>query len=349
MTNLNFINNFMKLMNLNKYFYLMLIFGTLITINSTSWIGSWMGMEINLMAFIPLLMNMMKLSKNSNSSMLYYIIQVGSSSMLLMMLMMMKMTFILMNINLFMMFMQISLILKLGASPFHWWMIKIIKNMNWMNCFLLMTFQKIAPLFLLVNTNMSMIIYLSMMFSGFMGSLMGINQISLKLLMGYSSLNHLSWMFMSMMIDMNILLIYLMIYFFNNFIICIFFMFMKINYLNQIYNYNNMNFFLKFLVMMMFLSMAGIPPMFGFLPKFFVFILMIKNMFFFESLIFIMFALIVLFYYINLIMPSMLNLKLSMKLNLNYLGFNFYFILIILINFFIMFMIYFMLIFYFNY
>nr|WDY84693.1 NADH dehydrogenase subunit 2 [Gilpinia sp. 3 GYN-2022c] len=348
MTSLNFINNFMKLMNLNKYFYLMLIFGTLITINSTSWIGSWMGMEINLMAFIPLLMNSMKLSKNSNSSMLYYIIQVGSSSMLLLMMMMMKMSFILMNINLFMMFMQISLILKLGASPFHWWMIKIIKNMNWVNCFLLMTFQKIAPLFLLFNTNMSMIIYLSMMFSGFVGSFMGINQISLKLLMGYSSLNHLSWMFMTMMIDMNIMLIYLMIYFFNNFIICMFFMLMKINYLNQIYNYNNMNFFMKFLIMMMFLSMAGIPPMFGFLPKFFVFILMIKNMFFFESLIFIMFALIVLFYYVNLIMPSMLNLKLSMKLNLNYLGFNFYFILVILINFFIMFMIYFMLIFYFN-
>nr|WCS40523.1 NADH dehydrogenase subunit 2 [Gilpinia sp.] len=348
MTSLNFINNFMKLMNLNKYFYLMLIFGTLITINSTSWIGSWMGMEINLMAFIPLLMNSMKLSKNSNSSMLYYIIQVGSSSMLLLMMMMMKMSFTLMNINLFMMFMQISLILKLGASPFHWWMIKIIKNMNWVNCFLLMTFQKIAPLFLLFNTNMSMIIYLSMMFSGFVGSFMGINQISLKLLMGYSSLNHLSWMFMTMMIDMNIMLIYLMIYFFNNFIICMFFMLMKINYLNQIYNYNNMNFFMKFLIMMMFLSMAGIPPMFGFLPKFFVFILMIKNMFFFESLIFIMFALIVLFYYVNLIMPSMLNLKLSMKLNLNYLGFNFYFILVILINFFIMFMIYFMLIFYFN-
>nr|WDY84641.1 NADH dehydrogenase subunit 2 [Gilpinia sp. 2 GYN-2022c] len=349
MMNLIFIKNFMELMNLNKYFYLMLIFSTLITINSTSWIGSWMGTEINLLSFIPLLMNMMKLSKNSNSSMLYYIIQVGSSSMLLMMIMMMKMNFILLNINLFMIFLQISLILKLGASPFHWWMIKIINNMSWMNCFLLMTFQKVAPMFLLVNTNMSMIIYLSMLFSGLMGSLMGINQTSSKLMMGYSSLNHLSWMFMSMMIDLNILFIYLLIYSFNNFIICIFFMFMKINYLNQIYNYNNMNFFLKFLIMMMFLSMAVITHMFGFLPKFFVFILMIKNMFFVECLIFIIFALIVLFYYINLIMPSMLNLKLSMKLNLNYLSFNFYFILIILFNFFIMLMIYFMLILYFNY
>nr|YP_010726243.1 NADH dehydrogenase subunit 2 [Gilpinia tabulaeformis]WDY84718.1 NADH dehydrogenase subunit 2 [Gilpinia tabulaeformis] len=345
MMNLIFIKKFMYLMNLNKYFYLMLIFGTLITINSSSWIGSWMGMEMNLLSFIPLLMNKMKLSKNSNSSMMYYIIQVCGSSMLLMMILMMKLNFFMFNNNLFIIFLQISLILKLGASPFHWWLIKIMNSMSWMNCFLLMSFQKIAPLFLLLNTNISNVIYMSMLFSGLIGSLMGINQTSLKMIMGYSSLNHLSWMFMTMFIDMNILIIYLIIYFLNNFMICMFFMYFDLNYLNQIYVMNNMNFFLKLLIMMMFLSMAGIPPMFGFLPKFFVFILMIKNLFFIESFMFIVFTLIVLFYYINLILPSMLNLKLVMKLNLKYLSFNFYIILILLFNLFIMLFYYFILFF----
>nr|WDY84615.1 NADH dehydrogenase subunit 2 [Macrodiprion sp. 2 GYN-2022c] len=349
MMNLIFIKKIMQLINLNKYFYLMLMFGMMIVINSSSWIGAWLGMEMNLMSFIPLLINKMSLSKNSGSSMAYYIIQVGASSMMLMSISMMKMNYISINMNLFLIIIQISLILKLGASPFHWWMVKIMNSMSWVNCFLIMTFQKVAPLFMLVNTNISIFIYFSMLLSGMIGSFMGVNQTSLKLIMGYSSINHLSWLFMSMMIDMDILLMYLLIYFLNNLIICMFFDYFNLNYLNQIYNFNNMNFYLKIMMMMMFLSMAGIPPMFGFLPKFFVFILMIKNKFFIECFMFIIFTLIVLFYYINLIIPSLLYSKYNFKLNLSFLMFNFYLMMIILFNFFIMLMSYFILILYFNY
>nr|QHN55139.1 NADH dehydrogenase subunit 2 [Neodiprion sertifer] len=348
MMNLIFFKKFMQLINLNKYFYLMLIFGILITVNSSSWIGAWMGMEVNLLSFIPLLMNNNKLSKFSNSSMMYYIIQVGASSFLFMSILMMKMNLGFMNMNFFMLFLQVSLILKLGASPFHQWLVKIINNISWMNCFLILTLQKISPLFILINMNSSLFIYMSMILSGFMGSLLGLNQTSLKLIMVYSSINHMSWMFMSMLIDFYILLIYLLIYSLNNLMICIFFSYFNMNYLNQVYKFNNMNYFMKFLVMMMFLSMAGIPPMFGFIPKFFVFILMVKNMFFIECLMFIIFTLVVLFYYMNLILPSILNLKLMFKLNLSNFMFNFYFMMIILFNVFIMMMIYFIML-YFNY
>nr|YP_010531216.1 NADH dehydrogenase subunit 2 [Nesodiprion japonicus]UXW93503.1 NADH dehydrogenase subunit 2 [Nesodiprion japonicus] len=347
MMNYMFFKKFMQLINLNKYFYLLLIFSILIIINSSSWISVWMGMEMNLLMFIPLLMNNKILSKYSNSCMIYYIIQVGSSSMLLIMIMIMKMMFIF-NMNLFIIMIQISLILKLGASPLHWWLVKIVNNMSWLNCFLILTFQKIGPLFMLINTNISMVIYFSMLLSGMMGSLIGINQTSLKLIMVYSSLNHLSWMFMSMMIDFYIMLIYLLFYSLNNLMICLFFMYFNINYLDQVFKLNNLNYFKKFLVVMMFLSMAGIPPMFGFLPKFFVFIMMIKNMFILECLLFIVFTLIVLFYYMNFILPSILYLKLNFKLNLNYLNLNFYFIMIIMFNVFFMLMIYFLLMFYFN-
>nr|YP_010531229.1 NADH dehydrogenase subunit 2 [Nesodiprion biremis]UXW93516.1 NADH dehydrogenase subunit 2 [Nesodiprion biremis] len=342
-----FFKKFMQLINLNKYFYFLLFFSILIIINSSSWISAWMGMEMNLLMFIPLLMNNKILSKYSNSCMIYYIIQVGASSMLLMMIMMMKMTFIF-NMNLFIMMIQLSLILKLGASPLHWWLVKIMNNLSWLNCFLILTLQKVGPLFMLINTNISLLIYLSMLLSGFIGSFVGINQTSLKLIMVYSSLNHLSWMFMSMMIDFYIFLIYLLFYFINNFMICLFFMYFNMNYLDQVFKFNNMNYFMKFLTSMMFLSMAGVPPMFGFLPKFFVFIMMVKNLFIFECLLFIMFTLIVLFYYMNFILSSLLYLKLNFKLNLNNLNLNFYYIIIIMFNVFIMLMTYFLLMLYFN-
>lgn len=349
MINLIFFKKFIQLIGLNKYFYLMLIFGILITINSSSWIGAWIGMEVNLLSFIPLLINSNnKLSKFSNSSMIYYIIQVGASSFLFIRILIIKINLIFMNINFFMIFLQIRLILKLGASPFHWWLVKIINNVRWINCFIILTLQKIAPLFILININNRLIIYISIILSGFIGSLLGLNQTSLKLVIVYSSINHMSWIFMSILIDFYILLIYLIIYSLNNLIICIFFSYFNINYLSQVYKFNNMSYFMKFLVIIIFISIAGIPPIFGFIPKFFVFILIVNNRFFIECFIFIIFTLIVLFYYINLILPSMLYLKLIFKLNLNNLNINFYFLIVVLFNVFIILIIYFILL-YFNY
>nr|UZF66139.1 NADH dehydrogenase subunit 2 [Neodiprion qinghaiicus] len=348
MMNMIFFKKFMQLLSLNKYFYLMLIFSMMIIISSSSWLGVWLGMEMNLLFFVPLLMNNMKMSKYTNSSMIYYIIQVGSSSMLLMFILMMKINLILMDINVLIILLQISLIFKLGASPFHWWFMKVMNSISWKNLFILSTLQKIGPLFLLINMNVSFLIYFSMLLSGLIGSFLGFNQISLKLIMSYSSLNHMSWMFMSLMIDFYILLIYLMIYFFNNLVICMFFYYLNFNYLNQVYMFNNMSYFMKFLMMMMFLSMAGIPPMIGFLPKFFVFVLMIKNLFYIECLIFIIYTLVVLFYYMNLMLPLMLTLKFNLKFNLNYLSLNFYYFLIFMLNIFMMMLIYMLLIFYCN-
>nr|YP_010726205.1 NADH dehydrogenase subunit 2 [Diprion wenshanicus]WDY84654.1 NADH dehydrogenase subunit 2 [Diprion wenshanicus] len=348
MMNLIFFKKFMQLMSLNKYFYFMLIFSIMIIINSSSWISAWMGMEMNLLSFIPLLMNYTKMCKYMNSSMMYYIVQVGSSSMLLMMIMILKMNLFLMELNMMIVMIQIILVFKLGASPFHWWFIKMINSISWLNLFIITTLQKIGPLFMLMNTNISIVMYFSMLMSGLIGSFMGLNQNSLKLIMGYSSINHLSWMLMSLMIDFYIFFIYLFIYFLNNMMICLFFYFFNINFLNQIYKFNNMNYFIKFMILMMFLSMAGIPPMVGFLPKFFIFILMVKNYFFMECLIFIINTLVVLFYYMNLILPFILQMKLNLKFKLNYLKFNLMFFLLFILNIFLMMLIYMMLILYFN-
>nr|YP_010726204.1 NADH dehydrogenase subunit 2 [Neodiprion huizeensis]WDY84640.1 NADH dehydrogenase subunit 2 [Neodiprion huizeensis] len=348
MMNLIFFKKFMYLFSLNKYFYMMLFFSLMIIVSSSSWLGVWLGMEMNLLFFIPLLMNNVKMSKYINSSMMYYIIQVGSSSMMLMIILMMKINLILMEVNLMVVLLQISLIFKLGASPFHWWLVKIMNSISWLNLFILSTLQKVGPLFLLVNLNVSFLVYFSMMLSGLFGSFLGFNQVSLKLIMGYSSVNHMSWMFMSLMIDSYILLIYMMIYFLNNLIICMFFYYFNLNYLNQVYMMNNLSYFMKLLLLMMFLSMAGIPPMIGFLPKFFVFMLMIKNLFYIECLIFIFYTLVVLFYYMNLILPLLLTLKFNLKFNLNYLKLNFYYFLIFMLNIFLMMLIYMMMIYYFN-
>nr|UYK52144.1 NADH dehydrogenase subunit 2 [Zaraea sp. CSCS-Hym-MC0131] len=304
---------FLKQSKLNLLFMLLLLFSTLITLNSTSWISAWMGMEINLMAFIPLMMMKNKLFKSSNSMMTYFMIQSSSSCMLLYLILIYKMqlNFIMMNyIN---MMIQISLLMKLGAAPFHWWTPKIINSMNWKNCFILLTWQKINPLIMISMTKISNLIYYSIILSTIIGAILGLNQTSLKLLITYSSINHISWLLISLMLNKSIFISYFIIYSISLFMICIMLNNNNIKFLNQLIKNNNYNMFTKIITLMMFLSLSGIPPLLGFMPKFEVLILMIKNKLFMESILFIMFSLIILSYYLNPMISIMMLTKMNSK------------------------------------
>nr|YP_010547192.1 NADH dehydrogenase subunit 2 [Leptocimbex linealis]UYK52105.1 NADH dehydrogenase subunit 2 [Leptocimbex linealis] len=313
MNNIIFNKQF-KQSNLDLMLIIMLIFSTLITINSTSWISAWMGMEVNMMAFIPMLMT--KTNKSSNSMMSYFMIQASSSSILLFMIMMNKLEINSYKINLFNYFIQISLLMKLGAAPFHWWMPKIINLMNWKNCFILLTWQKLAPLYLVYLTKSSSLIYFSIIMSMMIGAILGLNQTSLKLLITYSSINHISWMLMSLLIDIKMFIFYFIIYMTTIFFICMMFNNLNIDFLNQLFKNNNINIFTKINVMLMFLSMGGIPPMVGFLPKFKILMIMMENELILESMIFIVFSLITLLYYMSPLISMLLIIKMNNKWNL---------------------------------
>nr|UYK52092.1 NADH dehydrogenase subunit 2 [Leptocimbex sp. CSCS-Hym-MC0166] len=309
-------NKQFKQSNLNFMLIILLIFSTLITMNSTSWISAWMGMEINMMTFIPMLMMKTKFIKSSNSMMTYFMIQASSSSILLFMILMNKLEINFYKINLLIFFIQISLLMKLGAAPLHWWIPKIINFMNWKNCFILLTWQKLAPLFLIYLTKSSSIIYYSIITSMTIGAIMGLNQTSLKLLITYSSINHISWMLMSLLINFMMFIFYFIIYMMTIFFICLMFNNLNIDFLNQLFKNNNINIFKKINVMLMFLSMGGIPPMVGFLPKFKILMSMMENKLIMESMIFIMFSLITLLYYMSPLISMLMIIKMNNKWNL---------------------------------
>nr|YP_009051003.1 NADH dehydrogenase subunit 2 [Allantus luctifer]AIG61931.1 NADH dehydrogenase subunit 2 [Allantus luctifer] len=314
MTKFLFIKNKNYISFLKYMFLLILFFSTMITINSSSWINAWMGMEINLMSFIPLMMSKFK-KKNSTSMMMYFIIQAGASSMLIIMIIFMKMQYFI-KMNLMINLMQMSILMKLGASPFHWWMPKIIINLNWMNCFIILTWQKIAPLFLLSSfLNNNSLIYMSALISSIMGALLGINQSMLKLILIYSSINHLGWMLISMMMNFYMLIYYFLIYSIINLMICMMMMKFNYNFINQLFKNNNQNMKNKIILISLFLSLGGLPPMVGFLPKFFSLILMIKNNLFIESMIFIIMATISLSFYMNPLLSMFMLTKFNSKWN----------------------------------
>nr|UFZ12969.1 NADH dehydrogenase subunit 2 [Protohermes dichrous] len=303
--------------NLSKLVFLFcLIGGTLISISSNSWFGAWMGLEINLLCFIPLMSNSNNMISNE-SALKYFLAQALASSVLLFSILVSS----LMNGSVF--FSEISsisqimlmsaLLLKLGAAPFHFWFPSVMEGLDWINGLILMTWQKIAPLVLLTYNYNPFFMNLIVIFCLFTGAIGGLNQTNLRSLMAFSSINHLGWILSSMMISESLGTIYFLFYIFLSFMIVSIFLNFKVYsfiQINSILNNSPMN---KFILFSNLLSMGGLPPFLGFFPK----LLVIQNLIFSNSLFLIfcmvMSALITLFFYIRISFSSFMIMSINLK------------------------------------
>nr|ADG62377.1 NADH dehydrogenase subunit 2 [Stegana pilosella] len=314
-------------------FVIIMMLGSLITITSNSWLGAWMGLEINLLSFIPLMSDNNNLM-STEASLKYFLVQALASTVLLfaVILMMMKSS-INYNNNLSyeMMIILSSLLLKSGTAPFHFWFPNIMEGLSWMNCLLLMTWQKIAPIMLISYTNMKTLILFCIIMSVIIGSLGGFNQSSLRKLMAFSSINHLGWMLMALMISESIWLIYFLMYSFLSFTLTFMFDNFKIFHFNQMFSLFFNSKILKFILFMNFLSLGGLPPFLGFLPKWIVIQQLSMDNQYFMLMILLLSTLITLFFYLRICYSAfMLNYyENNWMINIHYknMNYNLYLIL----------------------
>nr|YP_010602047.1 NADH dehydrogenase subunit 2 [Ocellarnaca fuscotessellata]WAM61676.1 NADH dehydrogenase subunit 2 [Ocellarnaca fuscotessellata] len=293
-----------------------LISGTLISISSNSWFSAWMGLEINLLSFIPLMTN----SKNilsTEATLKYFLIQALASIIFLFSTTLMQLFSInssIMPNNFFMMLITSTLLLKMGAAPFHFWFPGTMEGLNWKNCLILMTWQKIAPLILLsyllkMNIFTSTVIILSVI----IGSLGGLNQTSLRKLLAYSSINHLGWMIAAMACGENLWELYFIVYTFLTLSLIFMFSTHQIFHLNQSFlTLNSTNSF-KLLLYLTLLSLGGLPPFLGFLPKWMVIESLVSTNSSFITIVMVIMTLITLFYYIRLTFSAFLLNYTQMK------------------------------------
>lgn len=193
-----------------------------------------------------------------------------------------------------------SLLIKRGSAPFHFWFPNVIEGLSWSNAFILIVWQKIAPLILISYIILKPLIIITVVISTITGAIGGLNQTSLRKLIAYSSINHLGWILASIYSNNLLWIIYFLFYTFLNFSIIFIFNSFKISYINQLFSlfFNNKNF--KFILLFNLLSLGGLPPFLGFFPKLLVIQLLTIN----NQLILLLFitliALITLYFYIRL-------------------------------------------------
>nr|ARH55099.1 NADH dehydrogenase subunit 2 [Negastrius sabulicola] len=283
---------------------------TLISISSYNWLGMWLGLEINLLSIIPLIHDQKNLL-STESSIKYFIVQaIASTIILLSIIMMMTKTNLMSNLNsqsIFLLMMNSSLLMKMGMAPFHFWFPEVMEGLDWMNCLLILTWQKIAPMILLMyNMKFNLFIQLTILFSMIISGIMGVNQISLRKILAYSSINHMGWMVSTMMIMETVWFYYFAVYTLISINIVLMLKTWKIFFLNQLYQSMNSNMMTKMFFILNFLSLSGIPPFLGFMPKWLTIqVLLMNNMIMLPTMM-IIFTLITIFMYIRISLSTLL-------------------------------------------
>nr|ARH53701.1 NADH dehydrogenase subunit 2 [Anostirus castaneus] len=292
---------------------------TMISVSSYSWLGMWLGLEINLLSIIPLMHNSSNIL-SAESSIKYFIVQsIASTIILLSIISMMMKSNLLSNMNfqsMFLLSMNSSLLTKMGMAPFHFWFPEVMEGLDWMNCLLILTWQKIAPMVLLMYNMkfimfMSIIILSSMIISG----IMGVNQVSLRKILAYSSINHMGWMISTMMIMETIWMYYFLIYTIISINLILILKTLKIFFLNQLFQSLNSSIMTKMFFILNFLSLSGIPPFLGFMPKWLTIQALLQNKMIFMPTIMIVLTLITVFMYIRITLSTLL-------MNMNELNWN---------------------------
>nr|QRV62443.1 NADH dehydrogenase subunit 2 [Heterosternuta allegheniana] len=309
-------------------FIITLMLGTIITTSSYSWLGTWMGLEINLLSFIPLI-NMKNNLYSSEASIKYFLIQALASSIFLFSIIMIISKTKMMNetsyLNyMFLMMMNSAILLKLGAAPFHFWFPEIIEGLNWMNSLILMTWQKIAPMMILsYSMKLNFYLFFIIAMSSLIGSIGGLNQISIRKILAFSSINHISWMLSSFIINEMTWIMYFLTYSFISISIVLMFNKFNIFMMKHLFTMmNNLN-MMKYFMLINLLSLGGLPPFLGFLPKWIIIQNLSLNNYLMISFMIFM-TLITLFFYIRISYSSMLiyNNELNFYWNMNMLNYN---------------------------
>nr|ADU55322.1 NADH dehydrogenase subunit 2 [Dosidicus gigas]ADU55360.1 NADH dehydrogenase subunit 2 [Dosidicus gigas]ADU55448.1 NADH dehydrogenase subunit 2 [Dosidicus gigas] len=300
----------------NFLFILIMIMGTLFSLSSSHWLTMWMGLEINLMGFLPL-MNIKGKTLEAEASMKYFIIQSMSSSILIISSVLMYNStlswYSMFTDSTFSLMIILSLVLKLGGAPLHFWMPSIAKQMSWSILFMMLTWQKLAPLLMLslVNSNLMVVMLISMA-STIVGSVMALNQTNIQLIMTYSSISHLGWMLSMITINSSLT----MMYFFNYIMISMPLMNMLSmtlgNHLFMLTQQTKMN---NMIPISLILSLGGLPPLLGFMSKLIILISLIEMKLMMLAMFMFVGTLISLYFYLN--MSLMLMIKSYKNLHSN--------------------------------
>nr|AKJ78373.1 NADH dehydrogenase subunit 2 [Todiramphus ruficollaris]AKJ78388.1 NADH dehydrogenase subunit 2 [Todiramphus ruficollaris]AWX36053.1 NADH dehydrogenase subunit 2 [Todiramphus ruficollaris] len=253
---------------------LSLLLGTTITISSNHWMMAWTGLEINTLAIIPLI------SKSHHpraieAAIKYFLVQAAASAMILFSS----------TINAWQTgqwditqltsptasaLLTTAIAMKLGLAPFHFWFPEVLQGSPMTTALLLSTMMKFPPITILLLTSHSLnpnLLTLMALMSTALGGWMGLNQTQVRKILAFSSIAHLGWMTIILLYNPKLTLLTFYLYSLMTATV-----FLSLNTTKSLNLLTMMTSWTKTpslnaALMLSLLSLAGLPPLTGFMPK----------------------------------------------------------------------------------
>nr|AKP94534.1 NADH dehydrogenase subunit 2 [Squaliobarbus curriculus] len=248
--------------------------GTTLTFASSHWLLAWMGLEINTLAIIPL-MAQHHHPRAVEATTKYFLTQATAAAMIMFasttnawvtgewdmnnMSSPIASTMII-----------TALALKIGLAPMHFWMPEVLQGLDLLTGLILSTWQKLAPFALIIQTAQAvdpMLLTALGMTSTLVGGWGGLNQTQLRKILAYSSIAHMGWMIIVLQYAPQLTLLALGTYIFMTsaaFLTLKTSSATKINALSMAWSKNPT---LTATTALVLLSLGGLPPLTGFMPK----------------------------------------------------------------------------------
>nr|ADO66052.1 NADH dehydrogenase subunit 2 [Pelophylax epeiroticus]WIF19799.1 NADH dehydrogenase subunit 2 [Pelophylax epeiroticus]WIF19801.1 NADH dehydrogenase subunit 2 [Pelophylax epeiroticus]WIF19802.1 NADH dehydrogenase subunit 2 [Pelophylax epeiroticus]WIF19803.1 NADH dehydrogenase subunit 2 [Pelophylax epeiroticus] len=287
-------------------FLLSLAIGTTITLSSYHWLLAWVGLEINTLAIIPL-MTKIPHPRAIEAATKYFLTQAAASALVLFSSLINawqtgewgvdSISHLPMNA------LSIALMMKLGLAPLHFWMPEVLQGISLPTGLILSTWQKIAPMTLLLQTshlaNLHLTIILGLT-SILIGGWGGIGQTQLRKIMAFSSIGHLGWMIVILKFNPDLTLFNFVFY-----IIMTASMFLSLTTISatkmsEVSTSWSKTPTLTASTLLILLSLAGLPPLTGFAPKLLITLELVKQDATLLAALIMLASLLALFFYLRL-------------------------------------------------
>nr|AWX90818.1 NADH dehydrogenase subunit 2 [Cymothoa indica] len=269
--------------------------GTIITTTAENPFGMWLGLELNMISFMCYVMFNQQRSTLAEVMLKYFLIQAPASSIFIFtMLMSPQITTHIPVI--------LAMSLKSGMAPLHSWLPQISESLEWNQLMILLSLQKVAPLSI-ISSNLElkpmMIISILVAASAATGALGGINETSIRKILAYSSIAHMSWILLSMLTSSMIWIPYFIMYMIILTTLIPPLKYSQIYHIPYIFSSKIKSNLIPFILTPL-LSLMGLPPLLGFLPKLMVISMsLMKPLLIMLSLV-ILSSLITLYYYLRI-------------------------------------------------
>nr|YP_009453644.1 NADH dehydrogenase subunit 2 [Cheilopogon cyanopterus]ARX78544.1 NADH dehydrogenase subunit 2 [Cheilopogon cyanopterus] len=262
---------------MNPYILATMVFGlglgTTVTITSSHWFLAWMGLEINTLAIIPL-MAQTHHPRAVEATTKYFLTQATAATTILFAC----------TTNAWLtgqwdiyqlthpfpaMMIYLALALKIGLAPLHAWLPEVLQGLDLTTGLILSTWQKLAPFALLLQiqpTDPTIPIILGLA-STLVGGWGGLNQTQLRKILAYSSIAHLGWMLLVIQFSPSLTFLTLITYMLMTSSTFLIFKANKSTNINSLATSWTKSPALTSLTPLILLSLGGLPPLTGFMPK----------------------------------------------------------------------------------